>query len=271
MPTILQLVQPETLSFYVLGNSPLTIGRSTAADLQFISLDICPIHAEDTHEGNHHVIRGKGSRPMQVNGEVITERLLTHGDHIRIGWAEFVYMADVPKSQSVRDSDGAIDLARLRNIGNFVAAQGSGASLEELLTLILDEVLAATTAGGCVLLPNARGDLECTLARIGSPAQLSTEIPRDVFATGKSRIVQTEVGALGVVHEIARNIYIPLRILPQSREMDENVVHRTIGVLTFGGTDRTSMVSAVTESAVDELAEQIAVALGTVPGWQVGW
>jgi pSer/pThr/pTyr-binding forkhead associated (FHA) protein len=272
VPALLQIRESEHIRFIVVDELPYTIGRSPQADLIAVGRGLSPKHAEITLQGNQHLIHDTGSRlGTFVNGDAADERPLVHGDRIRLGDLELVFMV-APQSRLDRSEvSGAIDLGRLKTIWNGSAAYAPGASIEEVLTLILDEVLLATTAEeGFVMLANADGELECSLARFQLEQRgtsLMTTIPREVFATGKSRMARKQwIHQVSEHHanvvDVYRIVCIPLRALPKSAETGKGEVQRTIGVLYFSGSERSTLVSALTESAVEELTTHIAVAVG---------
>src|SRR5450432_2654686 len=65
-----------------------TIGRRSETDLRLPGADISRVHAEISVENGTCVIRDKQSRfGTFVNGEKHDERILVHGDQIRLGQA----------------------------------------------------------------------------------------------------------------------------------------------------------------------------------------
>src|SRR5579862_8222282 len=75
-----------------------SIGRRTETDLRLPGADISRVHAEITAENGTCIIRDKQSRfGTFVNGDKITEKVLAHGDQIRLGQAgetEIVFFVD---------------------------------------------------------------------------------------------------------------------------------------------------------------------------------
>src|SRR5881296_2731654 len=63
-----------------------TIGRRTESDLRVVSSDVSRDHAEIALSGDGYLVRDRSSRYGTFgNGDGVTERLLTHGDRIRLG------------------------------------------------------------------------------------------------------------------------------------------------------------------------------------------
>src|ERR1700682_4905931 len=75
-----------------------SIGRRSETDLRLPGADISRVHAEITAENGTCIIRDKQSRfGTFVNGDKITEKVLAHGDQIRLGQAgdtEIVFFID---------------------------------------------------------------------------------------------------------------------------------------------------------------------------------
>jgi pSer/pThr/pTyr-binding forkhead associated (FHA) protein len=78
------------------------IGRRSASDLQVVSTDVSRDHAEIAKVQDQFVVRDRGSRfGTFVNGEPVTERVIVHGDRIRLG------RSDAPGGGRSRHSVGA--------------------------------------------------------------------------------------------------------------------------------------------------------------------
>ena len=123
-----------------------------------------------------------------------------HGDAIRLGHRdgiEMVFLADGEESGLVRSSSELSDFAQMAAVLDGLRALGSGRVLDEVLTLVLDSAIEATRAErGFVMLADQQSTLEFKTARgrgkmtlPGTSFTTSEKIPREVFATGKSRIV----------------------------------------------------------------------------------
>jgi serine phosphatase RsbU (regulator of sigma subunit) len=258
-----------------------TIGRRTAADLQLVGTDVSREHAEIARDGDGYVLRDRGSRyGTFVNGEVVTERALSHGDRIRLGRTgavEIVFQADADvHATGLRET--AADLSTLRQMAavlNGLRALGSGRVLPEVLTLVLDSAIEVTKAErGFVMLANAGGDLEFTIARgrgglhlSGTSFSTSARIPREVFTTGQSRIVSDLHHADLAGHEgtIAAGIRyvlcVPLRVVPIGDTDQGAGSVRVIGVLYLDGRERATMSSGETLASLEAFATQAAIAI----------
>ena len=87
----LQVTDPAGRRIVPLDKPLFVMGRRTTADLQVGSTDVSREHAEIVAEGEGHVLRDKGSRyGTFVNGEQVVERVLAHGDKIRLGRTDAV-------------------------------------------------------------------------------------------------------------------------------------------------------------------------------------
>src|SRR5438094_10457262 len=95
-----RLVVTDTLGRRIVNiDKPLfTIGRRSECDLRLPGADISRVHAEITVENGSCTIRDKQSRfGTFVNGDKISEKLLAHGDQIRLGQSsdtEIVFFVD---------------------------------------------------------------------------------------------------------------------------------------------------------------------------------
>src|SRR5215216_1434177 len=198
-----------------LDKAVFIIGRRTAADLQLANADVSREHAEIARDGLRFLLRDRGSRyGTFVNGEQVTERHLKHGDRIRLGRTDAVELVftlgDMEASGLRQTTSDVTDLGQMAAILNGLRALGSGRVLEEVLTLVMDSALDSTKADrGFIMLANAARELEFKTARgkgrqtlPGTSFTTSAKIPREVFQTGKSRIVGDLMdGNLAAVHE----------------------------------------------------------------------
>jgi len=254
------------------------IGRRTTADLQLVSADVSREHAEIVRDtGGRYSVRDRASRyGTFVNGEQIAERPLLHGDTIRLGQSdnvELVFLADDDASSVLRSaSTDASDLAQMAAILNGLRALGSGRVLEEVLTLVIDSALDVTKAErGFIMMPNADGELEFKTARgrggitlSGTSFTTSSKIPREVFDTGKSRIVGDLLdGDLASAHGgtiaigIRHVLCVPLRVFSRGGGDTTEV----IGVLYLDGRERGTLLSSATMSSLEAFATQAALAI----------
>ena len=262
-----------------LNRLPFVIGRRTTADLQVSNTDVSREHAEISLDGDAYVLRDKASRfGTYVNGEPVSERRLMHGDAIRLGHRdgiEMVFLADGEESGLVRSSSELSDFAQMAAVLDGLRALGSGRVLDEVLTLVLDSAIEATRAErGFVMLADQQSTLEFKTARgrgkmtlPGTSFATSEKIPREVFATGKSRIVGDLLDgdfkdnhggtiAVGIRHVVC----VPL-LVGVMASASAGAGSRVIGVLYLDGKERSTMLSKATLGTLEAFATQAALAI----------
>jgi sigma-B regulation protein RsbU (phosphoserine phosphatase) len=260
-----------------------TIGRRSETDLRLPGADISRVHAEISIENGNCVIRDKQSRfGTFVNGEKQSERVLAHGDQIRLGQAgdtEIVFFVD-DEAPSVEKSavSAASDLRQMAALLEGLRALGSGRVLDEVLAMVLDSAIEVTGAErGFIMLANREGLglLEFKLARArgkvtlsGRTFETSRKIPETVFATGQQTIVEdlldgdlaqlhTGTVALGIRHVLCA----PLRLVRYVERADQKGADETIGVLYLDSRERGALRSAHAQSALETLSAEAALAI----------
>ena len=254
------------------------IGRRTNADLQFSGADVSREHAEIVREGDRYRLHDRGSRfGTFVNGEQISEHMLVAGDTIRLGRSGGVQLVFALDGESAlrQGSGDAPDLGQMAAILNGLRALGSGRVLDEVLTLVMDSAIEVTKAErGFVMLADKAGALEFKIARArdgitlsGTSFTTSEKIPREVFSTGRSRIVADLLdGDLAGAHggTIAIGIRhvqcVPLRVAAPSGGASAGTP-QVIGVLYLDGRERSTMTSGATASSLEAFATQAAIAI----------
>src|SRR5262249_18060848 len=235
-PPAPRLVVTDALGRRIVNlDKPLfTIGRRSETDLRLPGADISRVHAEITCDNGTCTIRDKQSRfGTFVNGEAITERVLAHGDHVKLGQAgdtDIVFFVN-DEAPSVEKSAvlAATELRQMAALLEGLRALGSGRVLDDVLALVLDSAIEVTGAErGFIMLANpATRELEFKPARGGGKVTLSgrtfetsRKIPESVFATGQQTIVDdlldgdfaqlhTGTVALGIRHVLCT----PLRLV----------------------------------------------------------
>src|SRR3954465_8506457 len=142
-----------------------TIGRRSETDLRLPGADISRVHAEISIENGSCVIRDKQSRfGTFINGEKHSEKVLAHGDQIRLGQAgdtEIVFFVD-DEAPSVEKSavSAASELGRAAALLEGVRAMGSGRVLDEVLAMVLASAIEVTGAErGFIMLANPESRL----------------------------------------------------------------------------------------------------------------
>jgi len=256
-----------------------TIGRRTAADLKLGGADVSREHAEIACDGDQYVLRDVGSsHGTFVNGQRIVKHTLVHGDRIRLGQSEaveLVFEAVAASMSGLMDTTSAVSgLGQLAAILNGLRALGSGRVLGEILALVLDGALDVTKAErGFIMLANEQGALEFKAARgmgsdklSGTSLSISKEIPREVFSTGRSRLVSDlteDVGghddtiAIGIRHVMC----VPLRVASSAIQATPDNDLRVIGVLYLDGRSPSTVRSSAVLSSLEAFATQAALAI----------
>src|SRR5437867_875676 len=259
-----------------------TMGRRSETDLRLPGADISRVHAEITLDNGVCTIRDKQSRfGTFVNGERTNEKVLAHGDEIRLGQAgdtDIVFFVD-DEAPSVERSaiSAASELRQMAALLEGLRALGSGRVLDEVLSLVLDSAIEVTGAErGFIMLANPKtGQLEFKLARArgkvtlsGRTFETSRKIPESVFATGKESIVEdlldgdlaqlhTGTVALGIRHVLCT----PLRLVRYVERVEERTEDKMIGVLYLDSRERGALRSAQARSALETLSTEAAVAI----------
>ena len=260
-----------------------SIGRRSGNDLQLVGSDVSRDHAEIAREAESYVLRDRGSRyGTFVNSEQVNEKILTHGDLIRLGrsgGAEMVFLIDEPTVSAPVDKHTTSAVGDLRQIASLLEglrALGSGRVLDEVLSLVMDSAIEVTGAErGFIMLANAAGELEFKVARAkgrvplpGKSFETSRKIPEEVFATGQDRVVAdlldtnlaTEHNStivLGIRHVLCT----PLRLVRYLDRRDMPNEERRIGVLYLDSRERGVVLSRAARAALETLATEAAVAI----------
>jgi serine phosphatase RsbU (regulator of sigma subunit) len=275
----LRVTDPQGRRLIAIDKALFTIGRRTAADLQIVSTDVSREHAEIVRDGGNYVLRDRGSRyGTFVNGEAVTERALTYGDRIRLGRSDAVELVfqDGGTGAALRETTSDVaDLRQMAAVLNGLRALGSGRVLDEVLTLVMDSALDVTKAErGFVMLAGQAGELEFKVARgrggmtlPGTSFTTSAKIPREVFSTGRTRIVGDLMdGNLAAAHDgtialgIRHVLCVPLSVVPMGHAAQPGL-EQIIGVLYLDGRERSTMHSRSTQESLEAFATQAALAI----------
>jgi serine phosphatase RsbU (regulator of sigma subunit) len=258
------------------------IGRRESNDLRLAGSEVSRDHAEISLEGNRFTVKDRNSRyGTFVNGEQVTDRVLVHGDKIRLGragGAELTFlMADVPQPAVDRVTTTAIgDLRQIAALLEGLRALGSGRVLDDVLSLVLDSAIEVSGAErGFIMLAIEGDELEFKMARgrghttlSGSSFATSRKIPEEVFRTGEPRLVADLLdGDLANVHMgtvalgIRNVLCVPLRLVRYVDKAENVGEERRIGVLYLDSREKGSLLSGSTRAALETLATEAAVAI----------
>jgi phosphoserine phosphatase RsbU/P len=258
------------------------IGRRERNDLRLAGSEISRDHAEIVHENGRFIVRDRGSRyGTFVNNDAVTERVLDHGDRIRLGRSGSAEMVFLVTEAAITAAEGVTttaigDLRHVSALLEGLLALGSGRVLDDVLALVMDSAIAVSGAErGCILLANPSGELEFKLGRgrdrvtlPGSRFETSRKIPEEVFATGEARIVADLLdGDFANVHHgtvalgIRNVLCVPLRLVRYLERAEAVEEERRIGVLYLDSRERGSLLSSSTRAALETLATEAAVAI----------
>jgi serine phosphatase RsbU (regulator of sigma subunit) len=260
----------------------VTLGRRAENDVCLTGAGVSRVHAEILVEADQWRLKDCGSRfGTFVNGQRRDEHLLAHGDRIRLGHSEaatvvFLVGDELPFAEWSANA-AATELRHMASLLEGLRALGSGRVLDDVLALVLDAAIDVTGAErGFIMLANQEGVLEFTLARArgrltlsGQTFSTSRKIPESVFATGCRTIVEdlldemmaqhhTGTVALGIRHVICA----PLRLVRYVERAEQALPDDAlIGVLYLDSRERGSLGAKSTQSALDMLTTEAAVAI----------
>lgn len=248
---------------------PFTIGRSSDTHLQLLNdSHVSRRHAEVVQDGNAWRIRDLGSKTGTfVNDTKVESSALKPGDRVRVGDTEL----RVESGETSALTSGHFDFRQVNALLAGLRALGSGQVLDEVLGIVLDSTLELTGAErGFILLAEPGGHLVQRLARgrggiTLTSAQTSTQIPTEVFSTGKDRIVSDLLDdvhalrhggtlALGIRHVLCT----PLKMGQFGSEPDTDGSERRIGVLYLDSREKGYLQAA---GVLHALAAEAAVVI----------
>lgn len=278
----LQVIDTQGRRVVPLDTPLVTIGRRSTSDLQVVGADVSRDHAEIAHVDGRFLVRDRGSRfGTFVNNEPVTERVLAHGDRIRLGRsdaAELILLTHVGESSMIlreASGSGTPDLRQMAALLDGLRALGSGRVLDEVLTTVLDLAIDVTGADrGFIMLADAIGTLEQKVARLRNRTTLagplmgtSQKIPDEVFRSGRTRVVgdlsddsQADVHLGTIAIGIRHVLCAALRVQHTTEAGGPNEA-RVIGVLYLDGRERGQLLSRATRDALDTFATQAALAI----------
>ena len=256
------------------------IGRRETNDLRLAGSEVSRDHAEITVDGTRFTLKDRNSRyGTYVNGEQVTDRVLVHGDRIRLGrsgGAEMVFLLADNQPPVDRATTTAIgDLRQIAALLEGLRALGSGRVLDDVLSLVLDSAIEVSGAERGFIMLSAVEELEFKMARgrghttlSGVSFATSRKIPEEVFRTGEPRIVADLLdGDLANVHMgtvalgIRNVLCVPLRLVRYVDKAENVGEERRIGVLYLDSREKGSLLSNSTRAALETLATEAAVAI----------
>src|SRR5918992_6271389 len=257
------------------------IGRRETNDLRLAGSEVSRDHAEIAVEGSRFTLKDRNSRyGTYVNGEQVTDRVLVHGDKIRLGrtgGAEMGFLlADTQPAVDRATTTAIGDLRQIAALLEGLRALGSGRVLDDVLSLVLDSAIEVSGAErGFIMLAADTGELEFKMARgrghatlSGSSFATSRKIPEEVFRTGEPRLVADLLDGdlkdvhMGTVALGIRNVLcVPLKLVRYLDRADAAEDERRIGVLYLDSREKGILMSGSTRAALETLATEAAVAI----------
>ncbi|MEO8260288.1 MAG: SpoIIE family protein phosphatase [Acidobacteriota bacterium] len=259
----------------------ITLGRRSESDVRVQGAGVSRLHADILTEGGVCRLRDCDSRfGTFVNDERTTDRVLVHGDRLRLGQSDdtdiVFFVGDEAPSHERSAVAAAIEIRHMAGLLEGLRALGSGRVLDDVLTLVLDSAIDVTGAErGFIMLASPAGQLEFKLARSrghltlsGRTFATSRKIPETVFATGEQAIVEdlldgdlaqlhTGTVALGIRHVLCT----PLRLVRYVERADERTDEKMIGVLYLDSRERGALRSSAARAALETLSTEAAIAI----------
>ena len=284
-PARLEFTDPDGRSRSVpVDQSPFKIGRSHTNHLALPSGEISREHADIQWNGERFVLYDRKSRAgTYVNNDQIEERVLQAGDRIRVGpTIELKFATGAPDtirssaSTPTSSTTAITDLRHTATLLEGLTALGSARVVDHVLELVLDSAIEITGAErGFVILGDTSADLEFKTGRNRKKVTLTIEqfqtslkIPKDVFTTGETRLVEDLMDAdtasdhEGTIALGIRNVLCaPLRVVRFFESTEATEADRHIGVLYLDSRERRTFKSSAIQSALETLANEAAGAI----------
>src|SRR5206468_4091450 len=149
-----------------------SIGRRSETDLRLPGADISRVHAEITRDDRGVcTIKDMQSRfGTFVNGERVREKILAHGDTLRLGQAgdTDIVFYEKEEAPSVERSaiSAATEIRQMAALLEGLRALVSGRVLDDVPALVLDSAIDVTGAErGFIMMANREKKLEFNMAR----------------------------------------------------------------------------------------------------------
>ena len=276
----LELTDAHGRHLVPISKSPFELGRRETKDLKLAGAEVSRDHAQIAIDGALFKLLDTNSRyGTYVNGQQVTERVLVHGDKIRLGrngGEEIVFL--LAGAPAVDRTTGTVvsDFRQMVALLEGLRARGKGGVLDDVLSLVLDSAIEVGGAErGFIMLATESADLQFNMARgrghstlPGGDVAVSQKIPEEVFRTGEPMFVKdlldfnhadqhSRTLALGI-----RNVAcVPLRLVRYVDKAENLGEERRIGVLYLDSKERASLRPDSIRAALEALATEAAVAI----------
>ncbi|HTR48387.1 MAG TPA: SpoIIE family protein phosphatase [Verrucomicrobiae bacterium] len=291
------VVEPNGIRRDVLiGTFPFRIGRQAGNELTLRDSRVSRHQAQILTDEGRLVLEDMGSsHGTFVNGEKIQRHELKPSDKIDFGVSDSYQLTFVGEGATIEElverieapapaASGPRELHHLGVLLEVARTLGTGLSLEDVLTVVLDAAIAVTrTERGVLLLKNVAGDMETVVAR---NAQRGTLRPEDVqvsmgvvkrVATSRRELIVGEEGMAGLGVESPTRatlpdssivrldlhtvVAIPIDKLPVIEALDVTISARQtelLGVLYLDSHAPSSSFSALDREVLRTLAREAA-------------
>lgn len=272
-PAYFEIEQDGQFRVRDISSERFTIGRSDDNQLRLDSNYVSRHHAVIAFENDRFVLRDLESLcGTFVNGVALSESVLCNRDRIYVGspLVQLTFRLGIAPDESRTEpiSNPLSPLHPIRLLLEGLRAMGSDRGLDEVLAIVVDSAIELCEGErGFIMLPNAAGELDHTVARVrgkrpltGDRIVTSRRIPDHVFLTGITEIDkdihESEHGPTQDI-SIRSTICLPLR---SSRGASDRKA-RTIGVLYVDSSQVGIFLSQSTRAALDALADEAALAI----------
>jgi len=278
----------------IIGPFPFRIGRQAGNELTLRDSRVSRHQAQILADDGKLVLEDMGSsHGTFVNGEKILRHELKPSDKIDFGVPDSYQLTFVGEGATIEElverieapapsAAGPRELHHLGVLLEVARTLGSGLSLEDVLTVVLDAAIAVTrTERGVLLLMNPQGELETIIARNSQrgtvrpeEVQVSQSIVKRVATSRRELIVSDEGASVGVsptrttppdssmmrldLHTV---VAIPIDKLPVIEALDVTISARQtelLGVLYLDSHAPSSSFSALDREVLRTLAREAA-------------
>ncbi|MFZ0637298.1 MAG: SpoIIE family protein phosphatase [Candidatus Acidiferrales bacterium] len=271
--------------------TPFRIGRQAGNELTLRDSRISRQQARIVAVEDAYVIEDMGSRHGTfINGEKVLRHELRAKDTVDFGITDsyrFIYLGDsatigelIEKVDSKASSQsGSRELYHLGVLLEVARTLGTGLSLEDVLTTVVDAAIALTrTQRGLLLLVNSAGELKTSVARDAQRSsiphdqvQISSGVLKRVMNSRRELIVSDtgEDSVMGAQESVARLelhtvVAIPIEKLPLIEALDATVSARQgelLGVLYLDSHIPSSAFSELDREVLRTLAREAATVI----------
>jgi len=280
----------------VIAAFPFRIGRQAGNELTLRDSRVSRQQAQILKADGKLVLEDMGSsHGTFVNGERIVRHELKPSDRIDFGIPDSYQVTYVGEGATIEElverieapapeGSGTRELHHLGVLLEVARTMGSGLSLEDVLTVVLDAAIAVTrTERGVLLLKNPAGHMETIVARNGQrgtlraeDVQVSASVLRRVVTTRREMVVgDQDIGGpsgAGPAHttltdasltrlELHTVVAIPIDKLPVIEALDVTIAARQtelLGVLYLDSRAPSSAFSALDREVLRSLAREAA-------------